>query len=229
MQRDPRVYARGVAKKAPNTKRALGVDLGTNCGIAFCDFLPGQPIVNERVYLDQWDLSIGAYDSGALRHIRLKQFLDVLQPDLIAFEDVKVDVPLDQFAGKPGALVARIVPTAEFLGGLKTTLSVWANERDIPIQGVAITQIKRFATTKGNASKIDMIAACNATFGCKLDPDNYENTGVDNIADAAFILKMILELYSQGFDTPLPDWVLNGPKKSKSKKKAKDTDEAAPE
>lgn len=200
MQKDPRVYAKGIAIKPPDTKRALGVDLGTNCGIAFCDFIPGQPLENVIIYLDQWDLSIGTYDSTALRHIRLRQFLQVLQPDLIGFEDVKVDVPLDQFQGKLGALVARVVPTAEFLGTLKITLATWAEVHQVPLQGLAIAQIKKFATGKGNAGKEAMIEACNEALGVDLAVEDYEKTGADNIADAAHILRMMLETYSEGME-----------------------------
>lgn len=201
MQKDPRVYAKGVAIKPPDTKRALGIDLGTNCGIAFCDFVPGKPLEDVIIYLDQWDLSIGTYDSTALRHIRMRQFLQVLQPDLIGFEDVKVDVPMEQFKGKPlGMIVARVVPTAEFLGTLKITLATWAEVHQVPLEGLAITQIKKFATGKGNAGKEDMIKACNEALGVDLVVEGYEKTGVDNIADAAHILRMMLENYSEGMD-----------------------------
>ncbi len=199
MQRDPRVYQRGVAKKPPETKRAVGLDLGTNCGVAFADFVPGAPLVDVTVYIDQWDLAIGQYDSNALRLVRLKQFLSILAPDLVAMEDVKYDAPVEQFKGKPlGMLVARIVPTAEFLGSLKATVATWAEEREIPCQGLQIGNIKKFATGKGNANKLDMIKACNTRFGTSLPTENYENTGVDNMADAAFILQMLIENYSAG-------------------------------
>lgn len=229
-QRDPRVYARGIARKPPNTKRALGIDLGTNCGIAFCDFVPGGLLSDVPTYLDQWDLSIGAFDSSALRHIRFKQFLYVLAPDLIGFEDVKFTGTNEvmERGGSVTAIIARAATSIEFLGGLKTTLSVWAEEQQIPCQGVGINQIKRFATTKGNANKVDMILACNQTFGTNFDTENYDNSGVDNIADAAFVLKMMVELYKDGFDAPIPTSLLDD-KPKKSKKKPKATDETAPE
>lgn len=199
LNRDPRVYARGIKPPRPEHKRALGVDLGINCGIAWADFVPGQPVEDVASFLGQWSLDIGQYDSGTLRHIRLKQFLSILSPDLILFENVKYDVPLEQFRGKPlGMLVARIVPTAEFLGGLKNTLATWAAERDVPCQGVEIGEIKKFATGKGNANKVDMINACNEQFGTTLDPEGYEQSGVDNMADAAFLLKLGLARYSEG-------------------------------
>lgn len=198
MQSDPAVYARGVAVKPTDHVRVLGIDLGTNCGIAFMDYTAGRPIVDATVWLDQWDLSIGTYDSTVLRHVRLQQFLSVLQPDFIGFEDVKVDVPLEEFRNKPGALVARIVPTAEFLGTLKIILSLWAHTNGVPLQGFQITSIKKYATGKGNASKVDMINTCNTKLHANLDPENYDKTGVDNVADAAFIMAMMVEGYSHG-------------------------------
>jgi hypothetical protein len=198
MQRDPRVYARGVVPKLPEHKRVLSLDLGTNCGIAYLDYVPGKPVIDAPLWLDQLDLSIGTYDTTVLRHVRLQQFLSVLDPDLVGFEDVKVDVPLDQFKGKLGALVARIVPTAEFLGTLKVVLSLWCFERNIPLQGFAITQIKKYATGKGNSGKEAMIEACNARFGTDFATEKYEQTGVDNMADAAFILAMLLDDNSEG-------------------------------
>ncbi len=207
LQKDPRLDARGVAKKPPEKKRALGLDLGTNCGAAFADFNPGQPIDGVLAYLDQLDLSIGTYDTGALRHLRLRQFLTIIDPDLIFFEDVKVDVPLEAFRGKPlGMLVARIVPTAEFLGCLKLTVSMWAAENNVPVQGVAIAQIKKFATGSGNAGKVEMIKALNEQFGTDFDPETFASTGADNLADAGWLLAMALSQYSEGFSvTPAPE------------------------
>lgn len=204
LQKDPRVYARGVVTKLPEKARVLGLDLGTNCGASFADILPGVATQDVRSYLDQWDLSIGSYDSGALRHLKLRAFLEIVQPDLILFENVKYDAQIEPFVrmGRRGygALLARVVPTAEFIGGLKTTVSVWAEERNIPCQPVEITEIKRYATGKGNASKVDMINACNKRFGTEFATDDYEKTGVDNIADSAFLLMMGVETYLDGLD-----------------------------
>jgi crossover junction endodeoxyribonuclease RuvC len=199
MEKDPEVYQKKLTDKAPNHRRILGLDLGRSCGVCFADFEPGQKVEDLLVYMDQWDLSIGSYDSSALRHIRLRQFLSVLQPDLVGFEEVKYDAPLHTFQGLPmGAIIARVVPTAEFLGGLKTTLGVWCEERKIPLHGYPITVIKKRACGKGNASKVEMIRAINVRFHCQLEEEDFEKTGTDNIADAAAVLAMTLEDYSQG-------------------------------
>lgn len=199
--RDPRLFQEWLPWVQKPFKRILGLDLGTNCGMAFCDFIPGQPIKAPQIIGGMWDLSLGPYDSGPLRHIRLKQFLAITQPDLLMYEEVKYDPPADLIQNKnmgAGAIVARVATAAEFLGGLKVTVSTWCEEQNIPAHGLAIAQIKKFATNKGNAGKPDMINACNAKFGTHLDPVDYAKNGDDNIADAIFVCSMGLDLYSEG-------------------------------
>jgi len=201
LRKDPRVYAREIPKIPIAHVRIVGLDLGTATGIAFCDIVPGMPITNAKVVLGVWDLAVGPYDSGPLRHIRLKQFLSILQPDVIMYENVKYDPPAELIKSRgmgPGAIVARVATAAEFLGGLKTTVSTWAEERSIPAQGVAIAQIKKFATGRGNAGKEDMIKACNEQFGTTLPVEDYQRTGADNMADAAFVCFMGIQNYSEG-------------------------------
>ena len=43
-----------------------------------------------------------------------------------------------------------------------------------------------------------MIAACNAQFGTEFNPEGYEQTGVDNIADSMFLCAMAVQNYSEG-------------------------------
>ena len=198
--RDPLELKRALEGKAAGFRRFLGVDLGTNCGVCLGDVdtrrpeRPGNPIAG------QLDLSVGPWDTGPLRHIRLKQFLSVIAPDVIGFEDVKFTPDVKGFGGKRmGMIVARVATASELLGAFKVTLTTWAEEHGIPAQGIPIGTIKKFATGKGNAGKPDMIAAANAKFGVELDPDGYEQTGVDNIADAMHIWDMMITGYKDGF------------------------------
>jgi hypothetical protein len=199
LTRDPRVFRTDVPKLAPRHKRVAGLDLGISCGVAFCDIVPGCPTKGGTIYLGQWDLSIGPYDAGPLRHIRLKQFLGILEPDLVMFEDVKYDPPKATVnKGGLGFILARVVPTAEFLGALKMTVASWCEEFNIPAHGLQIAQIKKWATDHGRANKVDMIKAANERFGTTFDPETYESTGVDNICDAGFACAMGVEAYSEG-------------------------------
>jgi hypothetical protein len=199
IEKDPRVYAERIQPVGAGLKRILGLDLGTNCGVAFADFVPGKPVVDVPLFLGQWDLSIGSYDSGILRLVRLKQFMAILNPDLVVYEEVKYAGTEEQYAGKGyAAIIARVSTSAEFLGALKATLGIWCVEHNVPAEGLGITKIKRYATGKGNASKVEMITAANEKLGTDLPTEDYEKTGVDNMCDAAFCCKIGLESYSEG-------------------------------
>lgn len=199
--RDPEIYKQLHEPPVSGYVRILGLDLGTNCGIAFCDVpvdrtKPLPPMVGGI-----WDLSIGPYDGGPIRHIRLKQFLEIAQPSLVMYEDVKFTPAADLFKNKAGglqAIISRVSTPAEFLGGLKVTVTTWCAERGLPSEGIGISQIKQFATGRGNAGKADMIRSCNTKFGTELDPETYEKNGDDNIADAAFVCAMGVEWYGRG-------------------------------
>jgi len=199
--KDPEILQSELAGLIPGYVRIVGLDLGTNCGVAWCDVDPEKPIVWDdiQMYAGQLDLGLGPYDTGPVRHIRLKQFMAVMHPSFIGFEDVKNTPTVKGFGGKKlGMIMARVATAAELLGGFKITLCTWAEENEVPCQGYAIGTIKKYATGKGNAGKPAMIAAANERFGADLDPDNYESSGTDNIADAMHICAMSVEGYAKG-------------------------------
>jgi hypothetical protein len=205
MSKDPRVYEQGIPRVVRPHKRIVGLDLANRTGVGFVDIVPGLPVNGAKIVLGQWDLSTNEFDSGPLRHIRLKQFLAVMAPDLVMLEDVKytgANVPEGMTKFNVTAMVARAVTGAQFIHGLKVTVSTWCEERGIPCHGLPIGQIKKFATGKGNAGKPDMIAACNEQLGTDFDPKTFEQTGVDNMADAAFCCAMGVQLYSEGLTGP---------------------------
>ncbi len=195
MQHTPEAYAARLPARRAGYTRLAGIDLGTRCGISFADVLhtPQQVL---HVVMGQWDLSLGPYDSGPLRHVRLKHFLQVLAPDFVAYEEVKFDPPTNL---PVGVALARVSASAEFLGGLKTTLALWCEEHMVPAKGYAITEIKKYATGKGNASKVDMIEAANAKLGTVFDTETYEQTGADNIVDSAFCCLIGIEQHREAF------------------------------
>jgi hypothetical protein len=196
---DPQDLRRVLAGKAAGFYRVLGVDLGTNCGMAWTDVKAGMTADDAVYHAGQLSLDLGPYDTGPLRHIRLKQFLSVACPDLIGYEEVKHTPDVKGFGGKRlGIIVARVATAAELLGGFKITLATWAEEHGIPVQGYSIGAIKKFATGKGNAGKPAMITAASTRFGVDLDPDGYESTGADNIADALWICQMTVATYATG-------------------------------
>lgn len=199
ISKDPRVYADSIPRLVAPHKRIVGLDLGTTTGVAFCDIVPGHPVKQANIVMGQWDLSVGQYDTGPLQHVRLQQFLAVLGPSIVMFEDVKfVGDNRPMAKGSLTAIIARVAHAAEFIGGLKQTVANWCLLYDVPCEGVPIATIKRFGTGKGNANKVDMINACNEQFGTNFDPEGYESSGVDNIADAAFVCALGVTNYSEG-------------------------------
>jgi Holliday junction resolvasome RuvABC endonuclease subunit len=185
----------------PGMKLALGLDLGSNCGIAYTWFAPGAPwLAGARpIYGGQLDLSAGDHDSGAIRFVRLRQFLTGLDPDLVALEDAAYFTK-ENFGPRPTVhqVIARTARAIELLGSFKCTIATWCEERNVPCIGYPIGTIKRRATGLGNANKEAVIAAANAEFGLDLAVADYDKLGTDNIADAIYVLALVLEQYSRG-------------------------------
>jgi len=192
MHRRPEALQRQLAGLSPGYRRVVALDLATNCGVAWADFKVGQPL-GATIIGGQLDLSIGQYDTAPLRLVRLKQFLAVLSPHIIGYENVRATPPIDNRRVSPAAILARAAPALELLGSLKSIMSLWAHENNVPAEGYSIGTIKKRATGKGNANKEQMIRAANAFFGTKLAVDDYQSTGADNIADALWVCQLTLE------------------------------------
>jgi Holliday junction resolvasome RuvABC endonuclease subunit len=196
MYKDPEEFAKKLGKAPDNVIRCLGMDLGSNCGVAIYDYTPGAKLLQENLQLFQWDLSTQGLESGAARFVRLRAFLNVVQPDAVAYEDVKYSPPKEFFLNKKfgiPAVLARVATASEVLGGLKVTVATWAQEHNLLSNGYAIATIKKFATGNGRASKEDMIAAANKTLGTAFDQSRYKTDGLDNVCDAAFVLLMLMQ------------------------------------
>lgn len=195
MYKDPAQFGAKLTKKTAQTIRFLGLDLGSNCGVAVYDYEPGQKMLQEKLQLFQWDLSTQGLESGAARFVRLRAFLNVAMPDAIGYEDVKYSPPKEFFVNKKfgiPAVLSRVATASEVLGGMKVTVATWAQEAELLSNGFAISTIKKFATGSGKASKDDMIAAANRTLGAAFDSSKYKSTGIDNVVDAAFVLLLLI-------------------------------------
>lgn len=196
MHKDPTVFLAKLPKLEAGAIRCLGLDLGSSCGVAIYDFIPGKKLLQDKLLLFQWDLSSTGLDSGASRYMRLRGFLNVVNPDAMAYEDVKYTPPREFFINKKfgiPAVLARVATASEVLGGMKVTVATWAQEKSIPSIGFGVTTIKKFATGNGRASKEDMIKAANKNFNTAFDPAKYKAEGVDNVVDASFVLLMLLK------------------------------------
>lgn len=205
MYKDPATFAAKVGKCPEGATRFLGLDLGSNCGVAVYDYIPGKKLLQEKLQLFQWDLSTQGLESGAARFVRLRAFLNVTNPEVIGYEDVKYSPPKEFFINKKfgiPAVLSRVATASEVLGGMKVTVATWAEELNLVSNGFAIATIKKYATGNGKASKEDMIAAANKSLGAAFDSSKYKSTGIDNVVDAAFILLLLIQKIHAGMPQP---------------------------
>ena len=94
----------------------------------------------------------GRFDGGGMRYLRFANWLAELDRlsgllSTIWFEEVRRQAGTD---------------ASHIYGGLMVTLTAWAEQHDVPYEGVPVGTIKRHATGKGNAPKEAMIAAARA-------------------------------------------------------------------
>jgi hypothetical protein len=145
----------------------LALDLGTSTGWALrgSDGLITSGTASFRP---------GRFDGGGMRYLRFANWLTELDRlsgplSTIWFEEVRRHTGTD---------------ASHIYGGLMATLTAWAEQRDIPYEGVPVGTIKRHATGKGNAPKEAMIAAARARGFSPAD---------DNEADAVALLLWAIE------------------------------------
>jgi Holliday junction resolvasome RuvABC endonuclease subunit len=143
-------------------EKILALDPATHCGWAHSSAGGGT-----------WDFKVRRDESVAMRLHRLYAAINSLWKmhgvQLIAYEAARHAAP-----GMQGALVVQ----AEMQGVIK----LWCEERQIPYVGYGPSEIKKFATGKGNAPKDQMILAAQAKWPqLKIVDDNH--------ADALWILE----------------------------------------
>lgn len=149
--------------------KILALDLGTKTGWAFSDTGSGV-----------WNLAPRRHESQGMRWIKFRQSLnDALQGvDMVAYEEV-----------------ARHLGThaAHIYGGFLAILQEMCEERKIEYVGVPVGTIKKHATSRGNASKADMIQHANFI----IRTESYREHPVidDNEADAICLLAYAEEQY----------------------------------
>ncbi len=196
--RDPAIYG---LLQDPGVKYALGLDLGTNCGVAlrFLTKKASEPLALGDLYLGQWLLDSGQYDSSPIRFVRLRAFLTAIRPTIVFYENPRFAGLGPEFTGaSPHVILARAATPMQLLGSFRDTLTTWCQESGVPTQAFDIATLKRHATGKGNAGKPAMIESCNKKFGTTFSTTDYEAEGLDNIADAAHALDLGLSLYGSG-------------------------------
>lgn len=180
--------------------RALAIDLGSHCGYAWANYDAARFPHPLEVFAGQFDLQMHDWDTSAMRLVRMRQFLNVVLPDVIFFEEIK-NTPVAAGKMSVTSLLARVWSAADLLGAFKAALAIWAEENQIPLHPYPIGTIKRFATGAGNASKEAMIVACNERYGTTYDPATYNTSHIDNEVDAVFILELGMTEYAEGLPT----------------------------
>lgn len=201
MYKDPDSFASKLGSCPKDATRFLGLDLGSNCGVAVYDHVPGSKLLQNKLQLFQWDLSPQGLESGAARFVRLRAFLNVTGGEVIGYEDVKYSPPKEFFVNKKfgiPAVLSRVATASEVLGGMKVTVATWAEENNLISNGYAISTIKKFATGNGKSNKEEMIIAANKTLGAAFDASKYKSTGIDNVVDAAFVLLLLIQKVNAG-------------------------------
>ncbi|MEG3640708.1 crossover junction endodeoxyribonuclease RuvC [Magnetococcus sp. PR-3] len=148
-----------------NAGAILALDLGTQMGWALHH--PDGTIVSGTM-----SFKLGRFEGGGMQWVRFKAWLD----------EMTGTVPLGQIYFEE---VRRHIGTtaAHVYGGFLAHLTEWAENSEVPYQGVPVGTIKKSATGKGNASKAQVIHAMKRLGHQPAD---------DNESDALALLHYVL-------------------------------------
>ena len=151
--------------------RVLSLDLATTSGWAFRD---SKGNIDGGV----WDLKPKRGSSQGMKLVKLRSLLEdfintVAGVDMIVYE-------------KPaGRFIQGVIGVAELVGVVK----VFCEDNEIEYTSYRPTEVKKWATGKGNSNKATMVAEAKKRFPTK-------NILDDNMADALLMLQCALEDYS---------------------------------
>lgn len=120
-----------------------------------------------------WDLKTRRDESMGMKLLRLKAKLDEIHElekiDMLAYE-------------RPaGRHTVAVIHHAKLVGKIEE----WCEDNGVQYKGYSATEIKKFATGKGNANKEKMIAAAQTKLGYRGEDDNE--------ADALWLLNLCRE------------------------------------
>lgn len=152
--------------------KILALDPATRCGWAHSSGGGGI-----------WDLHTRADESRGMRLLRLHSKLNAVYDsagvDLVVFE---------------AARNLRYGNAVRVAAQLQAIIELWCQEREVPYRGYSPSEIKKFATGKGSASKEAMLAAARQRW----PHIEFED---DNHADAMWLLALAENEYA---DVSLP-------------------------
>lgn len=159
------------------TRRILALDPATHCGVAFGD-------ETTTIASCVWDLSTRRDESTGMKLLRLESKLTEMAKlgvDLVVFEAARNAMPKMQ-----GALVHQ--------AKLQAIIERFCEANKINYRGYSPSEIKKHATGRGNAGKLDVIAAARRTLG-------YTGSD-DNEADALWLLDLARREYTNAGRPP---------------------------
>jgi Holliday junction resolvasome RuvABC endonuclease subunit len=145
--------------------KILALDFGSKTGWAHSNGLSGS-----------WDLRVKRDESTGMRLIRmvakLNEILHASGVDLVVFEGVR--------HGNP-----KMIGSTTSLAEMKGAFELWANSQDpvINYRAYSPSEIKKWATGKGNAKKEAMLSAAKAKWPTAVFLD-------DNHVDALWLLDL---------------------------------------
>ncbi|MBF0153235.1 MAG: hypothetical protein HQL64_05795 [Magnetococcales bacterium] len=116
----------------------------------------------------------GRFEGGGMAFVRFKHWLD----EILLFAEPLTAVFFEEVRAHAGVTAAHVY------GGFLAHLTAWAEQHQLPYQGVPVGTIKRHATGKGNASKAEVMEAMRRKGHHPAD---------DNAADALAILHWAID------------------------------------
>lgn len=134
--------------KSANNMNILALDVATHCGWA------------TNTAHGTWDLTPKRDESGGMRLIRFKSKLR----EVVELENIDVIV----FERSAGFHKSALIVQSELHGVLK----LFCEENKIEHKAYSASEIKKFATGKGNAKKDAMIKAAQEKYGYVGNDDN---------------------------------------------------------
>lgn len=145
----------------------LTLDLGSKTGWALRQ-------IDSTITSGTVEFKPGRFEGGGMAFVRFKHWLD----EVARFAGPIKSIFFEEVRAHAGVTASHVY------GGFLAHLTAWAEQEEIPYQGVPVGTIKRHATGKGNASKAEVIEAMRRKGHHPAD---------DNAADALAILHWALD------------------------------------
>jgi len=165
--------------------RILGIDPGSDCGYCWVDVAANAASVAKvsRSQAGIWNLHNNRFEGGGMRLLRLRKFLEEVNPDLVVYEEV-------QFRQKSG-------DASRVYNQIVGCIQMYCEEHGVQYSTVRTGDIKKRATGKGSGKKPPVIDAANVFFDIQplLNNSEAQSNHDDDIADAMWICQLAMEMY----------------------------------